>query len=197
MISFRIRDIFLASFGLLLFSPLILLIILLLWFTQGKVFFTQLRPGYKGKAFKLIKFSTLYDAPLGQDEAYNQQARLTPIGKYLRKTSLDELPQLINVLKGDMSLIGPRPLLIDYLPLYNERQQHRHDVLPGITGLAQVNGRNALSFKERFEYDLWYVSHKSHWVDLKIMIKTVFKVFLREGVYVDGLTTSAKFDGTN
>ena len=147
--------------------------------------------------FSLIKFSTLYDAPDGVDEAYRQQDRLTPVGKILRRCSLDELPQLFNVLKGDMSLVGPRPLLMDYLHLYTEEEKQRHRVMPGITGWAQVNGRNSIPFKERFKYDLWYVEHKSFKLDLYILGLTLTKVFKREGVYSDAFTTSPKFDGTN
>ncbi len=197
MNTFRIRDCLLATIGLVLLSPLFAIIVLALYLSQGKVFFTQMRPGYQGRAFRMLKFSTLYDAAPGQDEAENQRARLTPLGKYLRKYSLDEIPQLLNVIKGDMSLIGPRPLLMEYLPLYTAREGRRHEVLPGITGLAQVNGRNCLAFKERFEYDIWYVDHQSHWVDVKIVIKTFLGIFKQEGVYANTQTTSPKFDGTN
>lgn len=195
--SYRIRDFMLASFGILLLSPVGLLIASLLWVTQGRVFFVQQRPGLHGIPFWLIKFSTLYDAPPGQDEALNQRARLTPIGRYLRAASLDELPQLINVWKGDMSLIGPRPLLMEYLPLYTPGEHRRHLVRPGITGWAQVHGRNALRFKDRFRYDCWYVDHRSHLLDLKIVWMTFRQLFRREGVYADAQTTSPKYDGTN
>ncbi|RMG28213.1 MAG: sugar transferase [Bacteroidetes bacterium] len=195
--SYRIRDLLLASTLLILFSPLFLLICLGLYLSQGRVFFVQTRPGLDEKPFRLIKFSTLYDAAPGQDEAANQRARLTPLGKYLRRLSLDELPQLLNVLKGDMSLVGPRPLLMEYLQLYAPEERARHQVLPGITGLAQVNGRNALSFKQRFQYDLWYVQHKSHWLDIKILLKTLLNLLRPTGVYANAHTTSPKFDGTN
>ncbi|MCL4137668.1 UNVERIFIED_CONTAM: hypothetical protein GTU68_032267 [Idotea baltica] len=195
--SFRLRDILLSLFGLISLSPILLVIILLLFFTQRKVFFRQQRPGKQEKLFLLIKFSTLRDIVPGEDEYSNQQTRLTHVGKYLRKYSLDELPQLINVLKGDMSLIGPRPLLKDYLPLYTSEERRRHNVLPGITGWAQIHGRNQLSFKQKFAYDLWYVSHKSHLLDSKIIWKTLFRIFQTEGVYVDEKTTAEKYNGAN
>ncbi len=178
-------------------SPLFLLVILALAITQKKVFFRQRRPGLHEQPFWLIKFSTLYDAPPGWYEYERQQERLTPVGKYLRKWSLDELPQLWNVMRGEMSLVGPRPLLMSYLPLYSPQQRKRHEVLPGITGWAQVRGRNALSFTARFEYDVWYVDHKSFSLDLKILLFTVKQVFKTREVYVDDQTTSPLFDGTN
>lgn len=195
--SFRFRDIILSIIALTFLSPLFLVIVLLLFFTQKKVFFQQMRPGKHEKLFRLIKFSTLRDIFPGEDEYSNQQSRLTPIGKYLRKYSLDELPQLINVLIGDMSLVGPRPLLKDYLSIYTPEERNRHKVLPGITGWAQVHGRNQLTFKEKFAYDLWYVSHKSHLLDMKIIWKTFSRVFQAEGVYADEITTAEKYDGTN
>lgn len=194
---FRIRDVLMAGIVLLLLFPIFLLISLLLWITQDRIFFVQLRPGYKEKPFKLLKFSTMKDAPAGWHEAERQQERLTPIGRILRKTSLDELPQLWNVLRGDMSLVGPRPLLMDYLPLYQPAHRKRHDVLPGITGWAQINGRNALTFTERFEYDLWYVNHKNFGLDMRIMFLTFFQLFRTQEVYSDESTTSPMFDGTN
>ena len=195
--SYRIRDFLLATMGIVLLSPLALLIALLLRLTQGRVFFVQMRPGLHGIPFRLIKFSTLYDAPPGQDEALKQRERLTPLGRYLRAASLDELPQLLNVWKGDMSLIGPRPLLMEYLSLYTPEERRRHHVRPGITGWAQVHGRNALRFKDRFCYDLWYVDHRSHLLDLKIVWMTFRQIFRREGVYADAETTSPRYDGTN
>ncbi|MCB0850656.1 MAG: sugar transferase [Bacteroidetes bacterium] len=194
---YRLRDIILSFIGLIIFSPFILLIIIGLFFTQKKIFFTQLRPGKNEKPFRLVKFSTLRDIEEGENEYINQQARLTPLGKYLRKLSLDELPQLINVLKGEMSLVGPRPLLLQYLSIYTEEQRKRHLVKPGITGWAQVNGRNQISFSQKFEYDLWYIANRSHWLDIKIMFMTLIKVFKREAVYVDEKTTEELFDGTN
>lgn len=194
---YRIRDIIIASVGLLLFAPLLLLLVLALWLSQGKVFFRQMRPGKDEAPFRLIKFSTLYDVAPGQDEAANQQDRLTPLGRYLRKASLDEMPQLWNVLKGEMSLVGPRPLLMEYLPLYIESERQRHSVLPGITGWAQINGRNQISFKEKFALDLWYVQNRSFWLDWKIMGLTFGKVFRPKDVYVNEQTTAEKYDGTN
>lgn len=194
---FRIRDIFFSLLLLTLTSPLFLVICLALFISQKKVFFIQQRPGLNEKPFFLVKFSTLYDVLPGVDEAYKQQDRLTPVGKILRKYSLDELPQLTNVLRGDMSLVGPRPLLMEYLPLYTFEEKKRHNVMPGITGWAQVNGRNAIPFKRRFQYDLWYVEHKSFWLDVKILFITFTKIFKKEGVYSDAYTTSPKFDGTN
>ena len=182
---------------MIVFGPMAIFIMALLFLTQEKVFFTQIRPGKNEKPFRLLKFSTLRDIQYGEDEYSNQKARLTFIGKYLRKTSLDELPQLINVLKGEMSLIGPRPLLMDYLPIYSETQRQRHNIRPGITGWAQVNGRNQISFQQKFEYDLWYIKNRSHWLDFKIIYLTFAKVFKREGIYIDALTTEEKFDGTN
>lgn len=195
--NFRLRDILIASTLLVLMAPLMGMIMLLLWATQGKVFFLQKRPGYRGKPFTLYKFSTLYDADPGEDEAANQVARQTVVGRYLRRWSLDELPQLINVLKGEMSLVGPRPLLMEYWDLYTDEERKRHDVLPGITGWAQVNGRNTLRFKERFEYDLWYVEHRSICLDWQILRMTLGRIVRRDGVYAGAETTSPRFDGTN
>ena len=144
-----------------------------------------------------MKFSTMRDILPGEKEEADQQGRLTPLGKWLRKTSLDELPQLWNVLKGEMSLVGPRPLLMDYLPLYTELEKKRHSVKPGITGWAQIHGRNSLSFKERFALDIWYVEHKRFSLDMEILWKTFLIVWRQEGIYADELTTSPKFDGTN
>ena len=173
------------------------IIILLLWLTQPAVFFIQKRPGLNEKPFKLLKFSTLYDALPGEDETTNQLERLTPIGKYLRRWSLDEIPQLFNVISGEMSLVGPRPLLMEYLPLYSKEERLRHSVRPGITGWAQVNGRNILSFKEKFSYDIWYVKNRSFWLDLRIMFMTVKKVASGEGVTVDDKNTAPRYNGHN
>lgn len=194
---YRLRDLLIALPALLLLSPLFLLIMLGLWLTQGRVFFCQRRPGLDARPFTLIKFSTLYDAAPDQDEAADQQARLTPLGRYLRRYSLDELPQLLNVIRGDMALVGPRPLLMDYLPLYTAAEQRRHHVPPGITGWAQIHGRNTLTFKARFAYDLWYVEHRSLRLDWVILWRTVGKVFRREGVYADAQTTSPPYNGHN
>ena len=174
----RIAD-FLASFiALLLLSPvIIILIILLTYFNNGKPFFFQKRPGKNEKIFSIIKFKTMNDKKDKDGELLPEVQRLTKVGRFVRNTSLDELPQLINVLKGDMSIVGPRPLLIQYLQLYNKEQARRHLVTPGITGWAQVNGRNAVSHEEKFALDVWYVDHISFSTDLKILLKTVQKVF--------------------
>jgi len=196
-LQYRLRDILLSSLALIILSPVFLLICLLLWSSQKRIFFIQERPGLNEKPFQLIKFSTMYDVEPGKDEFDMQIERLTTVGKYLRTWSLDELPQLVNVLKGEMSLVGPRPLLMEYVPLYTASEHKRHDVLPGITGWAQVNGRNALSFKQKFAHDLWYVEHKSFLLDLKILFLTVWKVLGRADVHANDFTTSARYDGTN
>lgn len=184
----------LITFCLLL--PLFLVITALLFIAnQGSPFFVQPRPGKNGRIFNLVKFKTMNDR---KDEAGNllsDAERLTPMGNFIRKTSLDEIPQLINVIKGEMSLIGPRPLLVEYLPLYNDTQKRRHEVRPGITGWAQVNGRNAIGWKEKFELDVWYVDHVDFRLDCKIILFTVMKVLKREGVSQQGHVTMTKFDG--
>jgi lipopolysaccharide/colanic/teichoic acid biosynthesis glycosyltransferase len=172
-------------------------IIVLLYFKHGpgEIFFMQYRPGKNGRLFNLIKFKTMNN---NCDESGNllpDSERLTAIGRYIRKTSLDELPQLWNVVKGDMSLVGPRPLLVEYLPLYNEHQKRRHEVKPGITGWAQVNGRNAISWQEKFDLDVWYVDHCSFRLDIKILLLTILKVFKREGINQAGQATVEKFNG--
>jgi sugar transferase EpsL len=194
---YRLRDILIASFALMLLWPLMLLIAGLLWITQGKVLFRQMRPGYRERPFVLLKFSTLYDAKPGEPEAARIRERLTPVGKHLRRYSLDELPQLINILRGEMSLVGPRPLLMAYLPLYSAEEHRRHEVLPGLTGWAQIHGRNALTFKQRFAYDLWYVENRSFALDWHILWRTVAQVIRGRGVYVDEQTTSTPYDGSN
>jgi sugar transferase EpsL len=197
MTIYRIRDGLVAGLGLCLLSPLGLCLALLLALTQRRVLFRQWRPGLHERPFCLLKFSTLRDARPGEDEAAHQVARLTPVGRYLRRYSLDELPQLINVLRGEMSLVGPRPLLMDYLPLYTPEERRRHSVRPGITGWAQVHGRNALPFKQRFQYDLWYIDHRSWWLDSRILALTLRRAWQGNGVYADAHTFSPKFDGTN
>lgn len=178
--------------------PLFLLvIILLLILNRGSVFFLQTRPGKNRKLFKLVKFKTMNDRKGINGDLLPDGDRLTAIGKFVRKTSLDEIPQLINVIKGDMSLIGPRPLLVAYLPLYNERQARRHEAMPGITGWAQVNGRNAISWQQKFELDVWYVDNISFKTDCKILWTTVAKVFKREGISQDGNATMPDFKGDN
>jgi lipopolysaccharide/colanic/teichoic acid biosynthesis glycosyltransferase len=184
----------LVAFCLLL--PLFIVITALLFIAnQGSPFFVQQRPGKNGRIFKLVKFKTMNDR---KDEAGNllsDAERLTATGHFIRKTSLDEIPQLINVIKGEMSLIGPRPLLVEYLPLYNDEQMRRHEVRPGITGWAQVNGRNAIGWKEKFELDVWYVDHLNFQLDCKIALLTIMKVVKREGVSQQGHVTMTKFDG--
>ncbi|MBD1262689.1 sugar transferase [Maribacter polysiphoniae] len=182
----RIIDIILSVIALLLLSPLIIiLIILLLFANNGKPFFLQKRPGKNAEIFTIIKFKTMKDPKDQDSELLDQAQRVTKIGEFIRNNSLDELLQLINVLKGDMSIVGPRPLLIIYLPLYNEEQARRHLVKPGITGWAQVNGRNNLSWKEKFELDVWYVDHISFSTDVKILLKTIQKVLKRADIYTE------------
>jgi len=193
----RIVDVFISLSALFVFSPLLLVLILLIKNKLGSpVFFRQRRPGLHGKPFEMIKFRTMLDAV---DEAGNplpDSQRMTSFGRLLRASSLDELPELWNVLKGQMSLVGPRPLLMEYLPLYNDQQRRRHEVKPGVTGWAQVNGRNALSWEEKFKLDVWYVDHQSLVLDLKILLLTVKKVFVREGISASGEVTMQKFTGT-
>lgn len=193
----RLIDVTAAVLVLIFFSPLFIGVYLLLMLSQNSAFFTQDRPGKNGKVFKLIKFKTMSDKRDAQGNLLPDAERLTKVGKWVRSTSLDELPQLINVLKGDMSLIGPRPLLIKYLPLYSETQKRRHEVKPGITGWAQVNGRNAISWNKKFEYDVWYVDHLSFLLDCKIVWRTVKKVIIREGISSDTSVTMEPFKGNN
>lgn len=162
---------------------------------SGKVWFIQQRPGREGKPFNVIKFKTMNDKTDSAGQLLADEFRLTPVGKLVRKLSIDELPQLFNVLKGDMSIVGPRPLLMEYLSLYNEEQRHRHDVLPGITGWAQINGRNAISWAQKFEFDVWYTRHQSLILDLKILFLTVIKVFKAEGISSATSATMEKFRG--
>jgi len=189
---------YLGSFLLIIiFSPIILLLVLLIQLNLGSpVFFTQLRPGQQGKIFKLYKFRTMIEKYDQNIKLLPDEMRLTKFGKFLRTTSLDELPEFINVLKGEMSLVGPRPLLEEYLPLYSKEQARRHEVKPGITGWAQVNGRNAITWEEKFELDVWYVDNLSLILDLKILFKTVFKVFQREGISSKNAATMPFFKGT-
>lgn len=174
-----------------------LITVLLYFFNKGEgAFFTQTRTGKNAKLFQIIKFKTMTDERDGDGKLLPDELRMTPIGKFVRSTSLDELPQLINVLKGDMSLVGPRPLLEKYIPLYSKEQFRRHEVRPGITGWAQVNGRNALSWEKKFELDLWYVDNASIMLDLKILVLTIKKVFIREGIFGVGSVTMKPFTGT-
>ncbi|MDI5950739.1 sugar transferase [Flavobacterium yafengii] len=192
----RIIDFIIALLGLCLLSLLLVMFTIGLYFAnQGKPFFFQLRPGLNGTVFKIIKFKTMNDKKDATGNLLSDAERLTEIGAFVRKTSLDEIPQLLNVLKGDMSLIGPRPLLPEYLPLYNEFQSKRHDVKPGITGWAQVNGRNAISWDKKFEYDVWYVEHISFILDVKIFFLTIKKVFVSEGINMQGQVTTEAFKG--
>ena len=189
---------FLVSLGALVcLFPVLVVISVLVYFRLGRpLFFIQERPGLNGKVFKMLKFRTMLNSTDLNGVLLSDEQRLTGFGKFLRSSSLDELPGLWCVLKGDMSLVGPRPLLVEYLPLYNERQQKRHDVRPGITGWAQVNGRNAISWEEKFELDVWYVEKQSFWLDMKILFLTVKKVFIREGISAEGQATMTKFTGT-
>lgn len=194
----RIIDFTVALFALLILSPLFIIVMIGLYFANdGKPFFFQRRPGKNEKLFNIIKFKTMNDKKDVHGDLLSDAERLTPIGAFVRKTSLDELPQLINVLKGDMSLIGPRPLLPQYLPLYNDDQKRRHYVRPGITGWAQVNGRNAISWSKKFELDVWYVDHISFSTDLKVFFTTFKKVFKSEGISQEGQATAEAFNGNN
>lgn len=192
----RFIDLVVALVGLILLSPVLIVIIIILFFSNsGKVFFVQRRPGFHGGMFRIIKFKTMNDKRAPNGELLPDAERLTPIGRFIRKTSLDEIPQLLNVIWGDMSLVGPRPLLIEYLPLYSAEQSRRHDVKPGITGWAQVNGRNAITWEQKFEYDVWYVDHQTFSLDMKIIKMTVFKTVKSEGISQDGHATVHKFEG--
>jgi undecaprenyl phosphate N,N'-diacetylbacillosamine 1-phosphate transferase len=197
-IAKRFCDFSFALLGLIITSPILFLVAcILLIVNQGSPFFIQTRPGKNDKPFRIVKFKTMNDAKDLSGNQLSDELRLTNAGAFIRKASLDELPQLWNVLKGDMSLVGPRPLLIEYLSLYNEEQKRRHDVRPGITGWAQVNGRNAISWKQKFEYDVWYVDNCSFALDMKILWMTVQKVFKREGISQEGQATVEKFNGNN
>lgn len=186
-----------ALIGFIILSPLFVLATVLLFFANhGKPFFFQPRPGRKGRIFRIIKFKTMNDTKGADGQLLSDEKRLTVVGKVVRKTSIDEIPQLLNVLIGDMSLIGPRPLLSEYLPLYNERQRRRHEVRPGITGWAQVNGRNSISWEQKFELDAYYVDNISFLLDVKILLMTVVNVFRGKGISQEGAATMEKFKGT-
>jgi lipopolysaccharide/colanic/teichoic acid biosynthesis glycosyltransferase len=192
----RVVDFLVASIGVLLLSPLFVVIALCVRFTMGSpVFFRQTRPGQGGRAFTLLKFRTMKVAQVGAGTLSDGE-RLTPLGRVLRRTSLDELPELINVVRGEMSLVGPRPLLMEYLPLYNPEQARRHEVRPGITGWAQVNGRNGIDWEEKFKLDLWYVEHRSFMLDLRILWMTVEGVLSARGISHPGQATMERFRGT-
>jgi lipopolysaccharide/colanic/teichoic acid biosynthesis glycosyltransferase len=192
----RLFDLVIASFALLLLFPVLLLVAWLVHRRLGSpVLFRQVRPGLHGKPFEMVKFRTMRDAVDTEGNALPDAERLTPFGRFLRSTSLDELPELWNVIKGDMSLVGPRPLLMEYLPLYSKEQARRHEVRPGITGWAQVNGRNAVSWPEKFALDIWYVDNRSLLLDIRILLLTIKKVFVREGISAEGQATASRFTG--
>lgn len=192
----RLIDFILALVGLLILAPVFFLVMILLFFAnQGKPFFFQARPGLYGRIFRIIKFRTMNEKKDAQGNLLSDADRLTAVGAFVRKTSLDEIPQLINVLKGDMSLIGPRPLLPEYLPLYNNEQKKRHDVRPGITGWAQVNGRNAITWEKKFQLDVWYVDNISFLTDVRVLMTTVKKVFKSEGINQEGHVSTERFKG--
>lgn len=193
----RLLDIVFAILVFFILSPLLLIVAILVWLKLGSpIMFRQQRPGLHGQLFKILKFRTMFDYCDEKGCLLLDEERLNRLGKFLRSTSLDELPELLNVLKGQMSLVGPRPLMIQYLERYTQEQMRRHEVKPGITGWAQVKGRNAISWEERFEYDVWYVDHKSLWLDLKIIALTVWKILKREGICQEGHATMPEFRGT-
>jgi len=194
----RVLDLLFTSIGLILVSPLYLLIYLLVWIFIGRpVLFRQLRPGLGGKPFEIIKFRSMNDKKDPEGHWLPDAERLTRLGKFLRTRSLDELPELFNILLGQMSLVGPRPLLMQYLDRYSTEQARRHEVLPGITGWAQINGRNALTWEEKFKLDVWYVDHWSFWLDIKILLLTFWKVIRREGISQPGHVTAEEFMGNH
>jgi len=195
----RFFDFWIALVALICISPILLVVTIWLHFANkgAGAFFFQERPGYKGKLFKVIKYKTMTDERDSEGNLLPDEVRLTKVGSFVRSTSIDELPQLINVLKGDMALIGPRPLLVQYLPLYNKEQMRRHDVRPGISGWAQCHGRNKISWTEKFKLDVWYVDHLSLMTDLKVIFITIKKVLFREDINSDNDATMEDFDGTN
>ncbi|MCS6907039.1 MAG: sugar transferase [Anaerolineales bacterium] len=196
-LSKRLFDKIVSLLLIVLLSPLMLFIALIVWLVHGSpVLFRQQRPGYLGKPFTCYKFRTMVERRDEQGNLLPDEQRLTRLGRFLRSTSLDELPELLNVLRGEMSLVGPRPLLMQYLDRYTPEQARRHEVLPGITGWAQVNGRNALSWEEKFRLDVWYVDHWSFWLDLKILALTLIKVLKREGISSEGFATAPEFLGS-
>ena len=194
----RVFDILVSASALFILLPVILLLTVLIHGRLGApVLFRQPRPGRNGLPFQMVKFRTMLDAVDADGNMLPDEQRLTPFGAFLRSTSLDELPELWNVLKGDMSLVGPRPLLMEYLPLYSQEQFRRHEVRPGVTGWAQINGRNAISWEDKFKLDVWYVDNRSIWLDLKILFLTVKKVLVRDGISGEGEATMSKFTGNN
>jgi len=196
-LSKRLFDLILTVVGLSLLAPLLLLLAVLVWIFHGwPIIFSQERPGYRGKPFRVYKFRSMSNACDAQGNLLPDAERLTPFGRFLRASSLDELPELLNVLRGEMSLVGPRPLLMAYLDRYTPEQARRHDVLPGITGWAQINGRNCLSWEDKFRLDVWYVDHWSLGLDVKILLLTVWKVLKREGISQPGHATMEEFRGS-
>ena len=192
----RVIDILISVVGLFFLAPIFILLALLSKHILGSpVLFKQVRAGIRGKSFEILKFRTMLNTTDENDHLLPDSKRMTPFGNFLRNSSLDELPELLNVLRGDMSLVGPRPLLIEYLPLYSLEQMRRHDVRPGITGWAQVNGRNGISWEEKFKYDVWYVENHSVWLDTKIIWISIIKVFAGEGISANGEATMPKFTG--
>lgn len=192
----RLFDILGSAIGLVLLSPVLAVVAFLIWRQMGApVLFRQTRPGLNGKPFEMVKFRSMRDAVDAKGNPLPDSERLTKLGQFLRASSLDELPELWNVLKGDMSIVGPRPLLMEYLPLYSPEQARRHEVRPGVTGWAQINGRNAISWDQKFALDVWYVDNRSLWLDLKIIWLTIRKVFKREGISATGEATMPKFTG--
>ena len=193
----RLFDIVASAIGLLVLSPGILFIAFLIHRKLGSpILFYQVRPGKNAKPFQMIKFRTMREGLDQYGRLLPDSERIVPLGSFLRNSSLDEIPELWNVLKGDMSLVGPRPLLMDYLPLYSTEQARRHNIRPGVTGWAQVNGRNALTWEEKFEYDVWYLENQSFWLDMKIILITIKKVIAREGISANGESTMPKFTGS-
>ena len=193
----RVFDVVVSFCLLVLFSPVMAVVAWLVSRQLGSpCLFRQVRPGLNEKSFRMLKFRTMIDTTDAEGNLLSDEHRLTQFGRFLRATSIDELPSLWNVIKGEMSLVGPRPLLVDYLPLYSQEQSRRHHVRPGITGWAQVNGRNALSWDNKFKYDVWYVEHQTFWLDISILFLTVKKVFLREGIHSEGQVTAERFQGS-
>jgi lipopolysaccharide/colanic/teichoic acid biosynthesis glycosyltransferase len=197
-ISKRLFDLLITGIGLLIISPVLLIVGILVRIVHGSpVLFGQTRPGLRGRPFRIFKFRTMTNAHAADGTPLPDEKRLTPLGRFLRASSLDELPELFNILRGEMSLVGPRPLLMQYLERYSPEQARRHDVLPGLTGWAQVNGRNALTWEEKFRLDVWYVDHWSFWLDIKILFLTIWKVFKREGISQPGHATMEEFMGSS
>jgi len=194
----RIFDLVASSLGIVVISPLLLMLALFVLFFHGTpVLFRQQRPGFKGHPFFIYKFRTMSNAKAPDGTLLPDSQRLTRLGRFLRATSLDELPELVNIIRGEMSLVGPRPLLMKYLPLYSPEQMHRHDMPPGIAGWAQINGRNAISWEEKFKLDLWYIDHWSFWLDIRILLLTFWKSFKQEGINQPGQATMEEFTGNN